>query len=417
MAVSLNGTHHHALVHGYSHHHGEPIAPLWSGTMNSENRLYYADNLEILRLLCEDVSIAGNVRLVYIDPPYSTGGFFQTRDFQSAYSDHLRGDEYLDFMKHRLALLYDLLASDGSCFIHLDSTMVFHVKVLMDTIFGASNFKGMITRQKCKPKNYTRTTFGNISDYILFYGKSPTSIWHRSYYEWTDEKMYKEYPYIDEKTGKRHKRVPVHAPGTRNGKTGEEWRGMMPPQGKHWQYTPDKLEEMDKRGEIYWSSNGNPRRKVFFEDSKGIPVQDIWSDCIDIENQNTISTGYPTEKNPLILQRIIEACSNKGDIVLDCFAGSGTTLEVASNLERRWIGVDVSETAITTILKRFGHGTKPLGDFTAKKVEENTSLFEATDNHIAINKQHRIVRDFTLFSQPSYLPVFQTLLHQLDQHE
>ena len=111
--------------------------------------------------------------------------------------------------------------------------------------------------------------------------------------------------------------------------------GMMPPEGKHWQFTPDKLDEMDARGEIYWSSNGNPRRKVYLDQSNGVPVQDIWLDYLDVNNQNTLITGYPTEKNIDMLKRIIETSSRPGDPVLDCFAGSGTTLVAAEQLGRQ----------------------------------------------------------------------------------
>lgn len=107
---------------------------------------------------------------------------------------------------------------------------------------------------------------------------------------------------------------------------------MMPPEGKHWQYTPERLDEMDAKGEIYWPSNGNPRRKVYLDQSKGVPVQDIWLDFLDVNNQNTCQTGYPTEKNIDMLKLIISTSSNLGDIVLDCFAGSGTTLAAAEEL-------------------------------------------------------------------------------------
>ena len=181
------------------------------------------------------------------------------------------------------------------------------------------------------------------------------------------EQILKEYPYIEEGTGRRYKKVPCHAPGTRNGATGSAWRGIMPPPGKHWQYTPDKLEEMDANGEIYWSSNGNPRRKVYLDSSSGVPVQDIWLDYIDVNNQNTLITGYPTEKNINMLRRIIEASSNKGDIVLDCFAGSGTTLVAAEELGRQWIGVDIGDESIRTIEHRFQNVSKPMGDYSQKK--------------------------------------------------
>ena len=281
-------------------------------------------------------------------------------------------------MRSRLEIMFQLLSDSGSIYVHLDSNMVFHVKLMMDEIFGMRNFKGMITRKKCKSKNFTSKTFGNISDYILFYTKSDNPVWNRPYEEWTNEKILKEYPFVEEGTGRRYKRVPCHAPGTRNGITGGPWRGIMPPEGKHWQYTIDKLDEMDARGEIYWSSNGNPRRKVYLDQSKGVPVQDIWLDYLDVNNQNTCITGYPTEKNLDMLKRIISASSNPGDIVLDCFAGSGTTLVAAEELGRQWIGVDIGDESIKTIQERFIMGTKPMGDYVSKRKDKqiSPSLFE-----------------------------------------
>ena len=142
-------------------------------------RLYHADNINVLDYLVKDKDICGKVTLIYIDPPYNTGGAFETRDFKHAYNDRFTMQSYLSFMRKRLELMHQLLSKEGSIYVHLDSNMVFHVKVLMDEIFGMQNFKGMITRKKCKPKNFTRKTYGNISDYILFYGKSDEPVWNR----------------------------------------------------------------------------------------------------------------------------------------------------------------------------------------------------------------------------------------------
>jgi adenine-specific DNA-methyltransferase len=162
-------------------------------------------------------------------------------------------------------------------------------------------------------------------------------------------------------------KVPIHAPGTRNGKTGEPWRSMMPPPGKHWQYTPKKLDEMDARGEIYWSPNGNPRRKIYFDESKGIPIQDIWLDCRDAHNQNIHVTGYPTEKPIEMLHRIINASSDIDDLVLDCFLGSGTTIIAAEEANRKWVGIDSSLEAISTTVTRLAKGSEPMGDYVTGK--------------------------------------------------
>ncbi len=374
MAVSISKNKTNGIAEYVKQENAEFI-PYFS---NGENRLYYGDNLDVLQKLTTDENVFGKVNLIYIDPPYSTGGIFQTRSQKDAYSDTLGGKDYLDFMRKRLTLLHKLLSNNGSFYIHLDSKMLFHIKIMLDDIFGSNNFQGMITRKKCKPKNYTRKTYGNISDYILFYTKTDKPIWNRPFDKWTDEKILKEYPFIEEETGRRYKKVPIHAPGTRNGASGKSWRGMMPPQGKHWQYIPETLEEMDKRGEIYWSSTGNPRRKVYLENSKGIPVQDIWLDYLDINNQNTKGTGYPTEKNPEMLKQIIKASSNEGDLILDCFAGSGTTLAIADELKRKWIGVDFSDESINTIFDRFLNGLSALGDFVDKKPSQN-GLFDDSE--------------------------------------
>jgi len=340
---------------------------LWESSQQAENRLYYGDNLPVLAYLLDDRSVAGRIRLVYIDPPFSTRSVFQSRSQIDAYQDLLVGSRYLEFLRERLVLLRELLAKDGAIYVHLDDNIAFYVKVIMDEVFGRRNFRNWITRKKCNPKNYTRRTYGNVSDYILFYTKSDTYAWNRPYDEWRPERAEREYSYVDTKTGRRYKKVPIHAPGVRHGKTGNSWRGMMPPPGKHWQYTPSGLDEMDARGEIYWSSNGNPRRKVFLDDSAGVPLQDIWLDFRDAHNQMIRITGYPTEKNPELLRRIVQASSNPGDLVLDCFSGSGTSLAVASELGRRWIGIDSSRVAIETTLRRFARGLERMGDFVAKK--------------------------------------------------
>lgn len=347
------------------------------------NRLYHDDNLAVLAALAQDESVAGKVKLVYIDPPFATAAAFESRKQKHAYDDHLVGPAFIEALRERLILIHRLLADDGSLYLHLDERMTFHMRVILDEIFGEKNFRNCITRKKCNPKNYTRKTYGNVADYILFYSKTDTYVWNRPVEPWDDTRALKEYQCVDEQ-GRRYKKVPVHAPGVRNGETGKPWRGKMPPPGKHWQYPPTTLDEMDARGEIYWSSTGNPRRKIYLEKSAGVPLQDIWMDMRDAHNQNIHITGYPTEKNPALLARIIEASSNHGDLVMDCYAGSGTTLAVASSLGRRWIGVDRSDEAIKTTLHRFELGTERMGDFVSAKKQSVLPL-------------HNAITDFTLY--------------------
>lgn len=395
------------------------LTQLWpetgSQTAASHNLLCFGDNLLILASLLRDPTVRGHVRLVYIDPPYATSGVFQSRNQVDAYADLLTGASYLEFVRQRLILLRELLADNGSIYVHLDDNMAFYVKVLMDEVFGASNFRNWITRKKCNPKNYTRKTFGNVADFLLFYTKTDSYVWHRPLEGWTPERSAKEYQYVEERSGRRYKKVPIHAPGVRNGETGQVWRGMLPPPGKHWQYTPKTLEEMDARGEIYWSPTGNPRRKVYLDESDGVPVQDIWLDLRDAHNQNIEVTGYPTEKNPNLLSLLIEASSNPGDLVLDCFSGSGTTLAVASRLGRRWIGIDNSREAIATTLRRFTIGSERMGDFVSLRTGANgadkkapqqatPSLFDLADAEVQIvdtSDSYRPITDFVLLSEAS----------------
>lgn len=347
--------------------------------IGGENRLYHADNLGVLASLAQNEEVAGKIKLVYIDPPFATAAAFESRKQNHAYDDHLVGPDFVESLRERLILIHRLLADDGSLYLHLDERMIFHFRVVLDEIFGVANFRNCITRKKCNPKNYTRKTYGNVADYILFYSKNDTYVWNRQVEPWDEIRAIKEYQCIDE-DGRRYKKVPVHAPGVRNGETGKEWRGKMPPPGKHWQYLPTTLDEMDARGEIYWSSTGNPRRKIYLENSAGIPVQDIWMDMRDAHNQNIHITGYPTEKNSALLSRIIEASSNPGDLVMDCYAGSGTTLVTAAELGRKWIGVDRSDEAIKTILNRLSNGTDRMGDFVNERPKVTSlPLFRITD--------------------------------------
>lgn len=337
-----------------------------------ENQFYFGDNLDVLLYLRSRKDILGKIKLVYIDPPFATESNFVNRNQKHAYSDEMTGGAFVEFLRERIVLIRELLADDGSIYLHLDGKMAFVMKLVMDEIFGEKNFRAFITRRKCSTKNYTKNTYGNVSDYIMFYSKSDSYVWNRPYEEWIDEKMLEQYPCVDEKTGRRYKKVPVHAPGVRNGETGKEWHGMMPPKGKHWQFTPEKLDELDAAGEIYWSPTGNPRRKVFFDSSKGIPVQDIWLTYRDSINQAHKTTGYPTEKSLDMLKMIVEASSNEGDLVMDCFAGSGTTLAAAFEKNRTWIGVDNSVESYKAITKRFTEGLEMHGDYIQREYEQTS---------------------------------------------
>ena len=204
------------------------VARLWPHAEQCrENRLYFGDNLGILASLLRDKEVLGKVRLVYIDPPFATQTMFHLRKLDHAYEDVLSGAEFVESLRKRLVILHELMARDGSIYLHLDEKMIFHMKIVLDEIFGPENYRNCITRKKCNPKNYTRKTYGNVSDYVLFYTKSESYVWNRPVEAWTEGRD-KEYQYVEPETGRRFMKVPVHAPGVRNGATGTSWRGFLP---------------------------------------------------------------------------------------------------------------------------------------------------------------------------------------------
>lgn len=321
------------------------------------NKLIQGDNLPILKTLLENYELAGKVDLIYIDPPFATNGHFRigkeranTISMSSgddiAYSDTLVGENFIEFLRERLIFLRELMSNKSSIYLHIDYKIGHYVKIIMDEIFGKKNFRNDITRIKCNPKNFNRKAYGNIKDLILFYSKSDNPTWNDPKASFSNEDIEKLFKKVD-RDGRKYTTLPLHAPGeTTNGKTGQEWQGIKPPKGRHWQSEPSVLDEMDKQGLIEWSANGVPRRKIYADEKDGKKMQDIW------EFKDPQYPIYPTEKNLDLLKFIIESSSNPEDLVLDCFCGSGTTLIASQELNRKWLGIDQSEYAINVVKER-----------------------------------------------------------------
>ena len=355
-----------------------------------DNSFVLDDNFFVLNTLIHQGT---KVDLYYLDPPYGTGLDFQSRDLEHAYNDNMGRAAYVEFMRRRLILMRETMTEDGSIYLHIGHQMLAHLKVVMDEIFGPDNFRNLITRRKCSSKNFTSRQYANVNDYILFYSRTKSCKWNkpgiRPEQDWID----REYPKFDD-LGRRYKLVPVHAPGIRNGKTGQLWREKMPPPGKHWQYAPEKLEEMDRQGDIHWSRNGNPRRKVYWSSDKKIVLTDYWNQYRDAHHQSIKITGYPTEKNLAMVKMIVGASSDQGDLVVDPFCGSGTTLHAARDLKRRYLGVDTSFSAAKATLQRMRHGLEPMGDYVNKYTGTAGEQHSHSQHPHSGNEQHEQLCNF-----------------------
>lgn len=327
--------------------------------MLTNNLLIKGENIQVMQSLLQTYDFRGKIDLVYIDPPFSTDTIFRngsertatvssSRSDNVAYADKLKDEEYIEFIRERLIFIKEMMSDNASIYFHIDYKIGHYIKIIMDEIFGRHHFRNDITRIKCKPKNFMRKAYGNIKDLILFYTKTNKYTWNEAKVPLSEEEIKKLFKKIDKK-GRHYTTIPLHAPGeTTNGATGQPWRGMYPPKGRHWRSAPSVLEQLDKEGLIEWSPKGVPRKIIYADDKAkdGKKLQDIW-DYKDYQYPK-----YPTEKNIELLKIIILASSNPGDLVFDCFCGSGTTLLAAQELGRRWIGIDNSEEAIKITVKR-----------------------------------------------------------------
>ncbi len=344
----------------------------------SNNILIQSNNLIALKQLITTHNLAGKVDLISIDPPFATNNVFTITDGRAstisnssnglvAYKDTLKGTEFMEFIRERLILLKMLLSDKGSIYLHIDYKIGHYIKIIMDEVFGIENFRNDITRVKCNPKNFARKGYGNMKDLILFYSKSDILIWNEPKAPYTEEDKLKLFPKM-EGNGRRYTTIPLHAPGeTQNGKTAQAFKGIFPPKGRHWRSEVSVLELLDKDGLIEWSNNGNPRKKIYLDEQEGKRIQDIW------EFKDPQYPVYPTEKNAELLDLIVKTSSNENSIVLDCFAGSGTTLKAAQSNNRQWIGIDESNEAIKAIITKLN------------TVEENLFI-KGLDYKLYVNK-------------------------------
>ena len=393
-----------------------------SAPSHTKNRLYYGDNLDVLRRHIADES----VDLVYLDPPFNSNADYNvlfaehdgtpahaqfkafedtwTWDTEAAtnFQDAVQngGEEvakammafrtllgtsdmlaYLSNMAPRLVELRRVLKPTGSIYLHCDPTASHYLKLLMDAIFGPQNFLNeIIWRRYKRPKGsqHAARRFGTSTDTLLFFSKGQQHTFDPDRVKTLldEDGIEKRYTLSDEKG-------PYYSgPLLRSASMGfrpnlvYEYKGYTPgPEG--WRMTKAKLTELDARGDMFWTTSGIPRRKVRPDGDPGSPVDNLWADIEAIGSQATERLGYPTQKPEALLERIIKASSNEGDVVLDPFCGCGTAIAVAERLKRRWIGIDITHLAINLIKVRLVSAFGPKIKETYEVIGEPTTVPDA----------------------------------------
>lgn len=318
------------------------------------NMLIFGDNLQALRRLVEmkqsgelcNADGTSGVRMVYIDPPFATKQEFRGSQEQKAYQDKIAGAEFLEYLRKRLILLRDLLSNDGSIYVHLDTRKVHYAKILMDEVFGEHNFTSEIIWKRTSAHSDSKT-YASVHDTLLFYSRSTETRFLPQYMDYSDEHIQKRYRHIDE-NGRRFTDGDLVGKGLRGGGYTYEWKGIT----KNWRCPIETMQKYEEEGRLYYTRKGVARIKRYLDELPGKAPADLWTSVYPVNSQAVERLGYPTQKPEALLNLIIASSSNPGDIVLDAFAGSGTTCAVAEKLGRRWIGIDAGKLAVYTIQKR-----------------------------------------------------------------
>lgn len=360
------------------------------------NHLYYGDNLIVLRESIRDES----VDLVYLDPPFNSnanynvlfrgpsgdqsqaqieafedtwhwndaaekafdevmfGSNTDVADMLRAMRSFLKDNDMMAYLTHmavRLVELHRVLKPTGSIYLHCDPTASHYLKLIMDGVFGPRQFRNEIVWKRTSSHNDASqglTRYGRTHDVIFFYPKDKLTNWILQFAPYSDDYLNQHYSNREADSGRRFKTSDLTAakPG---GDVSYEWKGVFPPQGRYWAYSKANMQKFDEEGRlVYAAKSGMPRLKHYLDEMPGVPLGDVWEDIPPINSQAQERLGYPTQKPVALLERILSASSNPGDVVLDPFCGCGTTVHAAQKLDRQWIGIDITHLSISLIEKR-----------------------------------------------------------------
>ncbi len=378
--------------------------------MPEKNKLFYGDNLQVLRGYDshrEPNIPSQSVDLIYLDPPFNSrqdyNVLFAEKDgsrsasqitaFKDSWEWNLEAERayveivevggrvadamrafrtllgntdmmaYLAMMAPRLVELRRVLKETGSIYLHCDPTASHYLKLLMDGVFGATNFLTEIVWKRSSAHNDAkqgRKQHGRIHDIVLFYSKGSARIWNAVHTEYDESYVSSFYKHVEPETGRRYRLGDLTGPGgAAKGNPSYEVMGIT----RFWRYSEEKMKQLIDQGRVVQTKPGSvPAYKRYLNEMKGVSLQDVWTDISPIGAQAQERLGYPTQKPEALLQRILRTSSNEGDVVLDPFCGCGTTVQVAQKLNRRWIGIDVTHLAIGLIKTRlddtFGPGIR-----------------------------------------------------------
>lgn len=332
------------------------------------NKIFWGDNLQVMSHLLKE--FRGKVDLIYIDPPFDSKADYKktiklksktvTNDSTSfeekQYTDIWSNDEFLQFMYERLTLMKELLSPKGSIFLHCDYRKSSHLRVIMDEVFGVDNFRANICWRSMTASGFKgKTSLGKSHADILYFSKSENYKYFPVYKPYSDEYIKERFSKVDD-NGRRFK---------------DEKVGTATPQ--------ETIDKWMDEGRIYVTSTGGYRVKHYLDEAKGMIVDDIWTDIFGENSQSKDLTGYPTQKPSALLERIISMTTEEGDLVFDCFMGSGTTQAVADKLSRRFLGADINLGSIQTTTKRLATNNVSFEVFNVNNYEVFRNPVEAKD--------------------------------------
>lgn len=353
------------------------------------NQIYWGDNLQVMSHLLKE--FRGKINLIYIDPPFDSKADYKKKiqlrgqsitNDQNAfeekqYTDIWTNDEYLQFMYERLVLMRELLADNGSIYLHCDYHKSHYLRCILDEIFGQEKFRNELVWQRTRVSKSQSVSFGTVHDIIFIYVKSEQSIFNAQYREYPESYIKSHYNLVEKTTNRKYGLWDFTQAGQGVSRRFGD-KVLEPPSGKHWIWSQDRIDEGLLTDRIVFTSSGMPRLKRYLDEAKGNSIEDIWTDIFDVNAVAKERENYPTQKPEALLERVIEASSNPNDIVFDCFMGSGTTQAVAMKLGRRFIGADINLGAIQITTKRLISTAESLQPKPARKLIEDDETTKYT---------------------------------------